>query len=132
MRVEHSWLAAIIPPLDERLVVSRPQRIIALCVLLLANMFVSALFLGTNPGTTVILCFIKWPIACIYLCALIAAVACFQVINMHAIDAFSGGVVGYPFHVNHLLCNLHNCICLFVLQTLYLKMRSWALSLLRS
>ncbi len=50
LRVQHSWLSALIPPLDEQLVVSRPQRIVMLCVVLLANMFISALFLGTNPG----------------------------------------------------------------------------------
>lgn len=50
MRVDHSWLSVLVPPLDEQLIVSRPQRIACLCALMLANMFVSAVFLGTEPG----------------------------------------------------------------------------------
>jgi hypothetical protein len=50
MRVDHSWLSVVIPPLDEQLVVSRPQRVACLCALILANMFISALFMGTEPG----------------------------------------------------------------------------------
>ena len=44
LRVNHAWLSVFVPPLDEQLFLSRPQRIAILCVSLLANFAAAALF----------------------------------------------------------------------------------------
>lgn len=50
LRVNHSWLSIFYPPMDEMLVITRPQRIAILAVGLLSNMAVSAIFFFASPN----------------------------------------------------------------------------------
>jgi hypothetical protein len=49
IRSDHPLLSVLYPPLEEVLRVSRPQRVLTVCLAILANMAVSALFFGTDP-----------------------------------------------------------------------------------
>jgi hypothetical protein len=50
MRASHSWLSALVPPLDVVLEVSQPQRVAVLTAAVLVNMAFCAVFLGRNPA----------------------------------------------------------------------------------
>jgi hypothetical protein len=50
LRRDHTWLAAMAPPLDIILEVTQPQRVAVLCLIVLINMAFSAIFLGTDAS----------------------------------------------------------------------------------
>jgi hypothetical protein len=52
LRQDHSWLSVLVPPLDQILFITRPQRIAILCVTILANFSVSAAFFYATPSTS--------------------------------------------------------------------------------
>lgn len=51
VRVHHTWLSVLMPPLDEMLFITRPQRIAILCVSILANFAIGAVFFYATTNT---------------------------------------------------------------------------------
>ena len=49
LREDHVWLSVFIPPLEQRLVVTRPQRVVILCVSILGNFAVAAAMFYALP-----------------------------------------------------------------------------------
>ena len=51
LRQHHSWLAALAPPLDVILEVTQPQRVAVLCLSVLVNFALIAVYFGVRPGS---------------------------------------------------------------------------------
>ena len=49
LREQHTWLAVVAAPMDHRLLLSRPQRVVALCISILANLALSAALFFATP-----------------------------------------------------------------------------------
>ncbi len=48
LRTKHTWLTALFPPVDHCIVITQPQRVALLAILLLADMMTSAMFLDSE------------------------------------------------------------------------------------
>ena len=51
LREDHTWLSVLVPPLEQRLLITRSQRVLVLCVSILGNFAVAAAFLNVLPNT---------------------------------------------------------------------------------